>query len=284
MSSAHADDAQTCDDKTIKAVAAWAGVEEKLKPTSPDEEADDVESEADDNLESESDNWIANAACKAMPNAPGTTIAVIAFNTGVVPDWGFDCAGKECRNILEVIALVKAGKVVAASRSTDREDNYGYVVGIYRIDTARYRLSKDIRAFGIVFRNAARIPNCADNGYEGKLALWIREGKNLRPIFGINLRCWENHNPYSCRSPEDQIEEQELITISVEKTSSHGFADLAITAHVTQEWSCDRDDCSDRRRTVRKVMKYNGLYYDSSDDDVRLKCWDNYGPHPSAHW
>jgi hypothetical protein len=53
------------------------------------------------------------------------------------------------------------------------------------------------------------------------------------------------------------------MTIAVEKTSSHGFADLSITARVTQTlFKRDRDDLvTGKKRTVRKVLKYDGQSY-----------------------
>jgi len=54
------------------------------------------------------------------------------------------------------------------------------------------------------------------------------------------------------------------MTISVEKTSSHGFADLAITAHVTEVCNQDDEFSDTGKRTVRKVVKYDGQSYDSS--------------------
>jgi len=52
------------------------------------------------------------------------------------------------------------------------------------------------------------------------------------------------------------------MTISVERTSSHDFADLAITTHVMQE-ACNPDgECPVAgKHTIRKVVKYDGKSY-----------------------
>ena len=231
---AHADDAQPCDSGTIEAAARWAGVKGKL--VSRDEQG----------------GLIVAAACKAMPNAPGTTIAAIAFDTNhevQSPD--------ETTSKMQVIALVEAGKVVAADRSTIIEDA-ATVVGsnTYRIDTARYILSKDVRAFGVVFTSYAGSHRCHDAGTEADLTLWVREGKRLRAIFGTNLSGWNTIKGWTCGPQEDDLQiEHARMTIAVEKTSSHGFADLSITAHVT------KDDLDTGKRTVRKVLKYDGQSY-----------------------
>jgi len=228
---AHADDAQPCDSGTIEAVARWAGVKGKL--VSRDEQG----------------GLIVAAACKAMPNAPGTMIAAIAFDTnheGRFPDEG---------NKLQIIALVEAGKVVAANRSTVIEDAVT-ALGSYRIDTARYTLSKDVRAFGVVFNSGAHGASCSEANAERELTLWIREGERLRAIFGTNLYGWIIIDGEPCALEVNDVRtESARMTIAVEKTSSHGFADLSITAHVTQ------DDLDTGKRTVRKVLKYDGQSY-----------------------
>jgi len=244
MSSAHANDAQPCDSETIKTVARWAGVEGKL--VSRDDRRD----------------LIAAAACKVMPNAPDTVIVAIAFDTNHEGASGYsDANGEESTSKIQVIALVEAGKVVAATRSTIEEDA-STAVGSYRIDTARYILSKDVRAFGTVFYSSARGASCPEAAGSEELTLWIREGENLRAIFGTNLYGWILIDGEVCYLGDRGARtESARMTIAVEKTSSHGFADLSITARVTQTLH-NSDGVSDTgKRTVRKVLKYDGQSY-----------------------
>ena len=244
MPSAHANEAQPCDGETVKAVADWAGVEGKL--VSWDEELDG--------------QWglIAAAACKVMPNTPDTTIVAIAFDinhSGAPPLGGYE-------DLLQVIALVEAGKVIAANRAIF-EQAVNMIVGSnsYRIDTARYVLSRDVRAFGVVFDPFSPNEKCPDPIYGKYLTLWIREGEKLRPVFGINLDGWIRIEGEPCAPRKS---ESARMTISTEKTASHGFADLAITAHVTQELCVDHGYCSvTEKRTARKIVKYDGKSYGS---------------------
>ncbi|MDR1849872.1 MAG: hypothetical protein LBQ75_07520 [Zoogloeaceae bacterium] len=249
MQPVYADAAQPCDGETIQAVAAWAGVKGKLVSAYKDPPG----------------GLIAAAACKKMPNAPGTTIAAIAFVERVEDD-GY---GHDSRTLLEVIALVESGKVVAAHRATIEEDAITQVYeNSYRIDTARYILSKEVRAFGVVFMSgAASGSRCADAGYGSDLTLWIREGENLRAVFETNLNGWVSLDG-TCEDIKETRSEYAEMTISIEKTSSHGFADLAITAHV-KRILCVKDssryssyECPDtKKRTVRTVVKYDGKSY-----------------------
>jgi len=243
MSSVHADEAQSCDDETIKAVAAWAGIEgiEEKLPT----------------VYQGGEPWIV-AACKAMPNTPGTTIAAIAFGGVPIHDETTQMTVAFSEQV-KVVALVEAGKVVAAHRSIIKGEPYLYSMdGDYRIDTARYILSKDVRAFGVVSNEKFPPRGCVGHWYYDYLTLWIREGENLRAIFSTFLR---DHSDAICFN-EIGLTEETNITISIEKTSSHGFADLAITARAHGAFHNPDDSyTSTDRPTVRKVLKYDGQSY-----------------------
>jgi hypothetical protein len=234
---AHAADDQGCGDDTVAAVARWAGVKGKL--VSWDEDG----------------GLVAAEACKAMPDAPGTTIAAIAFDTN------HEGRGGDSGSKLQVVALVEGGKVIAAERSTIEEDALT-AVGSYRIDTAPYRLSPEVRAFGVVFTSGARGPSCPDASAEGELTLWVREGKHLRAVMGTNLDGWVSVEGTACGAGTgDARSESAHITIAVEKTSSHGFADLSLTAHITQSQRKNGDYADTGKRVARTVLKYDGKSY-----------------------
>jgi hypothetical protein len=234
---AHADDTQPCDDGTVAAVARWAAIKGKLTSWN------------------EQDGLIAATACKAMPNAPQITIAAIAFDTN------HEGPGAENGSKVQVVALVEARKVIAADRSTIEEDAMT-AVGSYRIDTAPYLLSPDVRAFGVVFSSSARGPGCPDASAEDELTLWIRDSDHLRPVFGTNLEGWTSTDSMSCGGGmEGARSESAHVTIAVEKTASHGFADLSLTAHVTQTRLRSGQYVDEAKRTARTVLKYDGKSY-----------------------
>ncbi|CAG9248779.1 ABC-type multidrug transport system, ATPase and permease component [Burkholderia cepacia] len=228
----HAADSQPCDDDTVTAVARWAGIASARIATR------------------DADRLVVAAACKVMPNAPGTTIAAVAFDSlpkSRNPD--------ESRK-LQVVALVEGGEVAAAERSVVEEDAVTVVdPNSYRIDTAPYRLSPDVRAFGVVFTSGANVPHCAEAYAENELTLWVREGNRIRPVFGTNLNGWTIVKGSPC-GPEigDTLTESAHMTIAVEKTSSHGFADLSITARVDPPRNKDK-------RQIRTTVRYDGKSY-----------------------
>ncbi|PRE03450.1 multidrug ABC transporter ATPase [Burkholderia ambifaria] len=236
---AHATDNQPCDDAAITAVARWAGIASARIATR------------------DADRLVIASACKAMPNAPQTTIAAVAFDS--LPK----SENPGGNNKLQVIALVEGGKIVAAARSIVEEDATTEVgPDSYRIDTAPYRLSPDVRAFGVVFLSSARGPSCPDASASEELTLWVREGDRIRPVFGTNLYGWVSVEGDACGpGTGDARSEDANMTIAVEKTSSHGFADLSITAHIAKTQRKDGNYSETGKRTARTVVKYDGKSY-----------------------
>ena len=237
----HAANSQACSDETVTAVARWAGIASARIATR------------------DADRLVAASACKVMPNAPETTIAAVAFDS-LPKSKNPDESSK-----LQVVALVEGGKVVAAERSVIQEDAAIQIgENSYRIDTAPYRLSPDVRAFGVVFSSTAHGPSCPDAYMENELTLWIREGARIRPVFGTNLNGWVATTGTACGSDTSDLRsESARMTIAVEKTSHNGFADLSITAHVMNAESNDDKQPDAGKRTVRTVVKYDGKSYGS---------------------
>ncbi|WP_412024772.1 multidrug ABC transporter ATPase [Burkholderia cepacia] len=230
----HAADSQPCGDDTVTAIARWAGIVSARIATR------------------DADRLVVASACKVMPNAPDTTIAAVAFDS--LPK----SKNPDDSNKLQIVALVEGGKVVAAERSVIEEDAATEIgPNSYRIDTAPYRLSPEVRAFGVVFSSNARGPSCPDANASDELTLWVREGNRLRPVFGTNLAGWVNtdvsHPVCSPGGSDDAIVSANM-TISVEKTSTHGFADLSITARVDPPQRKDK-------RPIRTIVRYDGKTY-----------------------
>jgi hypothetical protein len=235
--SARASEEQPCGDDVVASVAKWAGVKGELKPWG------------------NGDGLIAAASCKAMPDAPDTTIAAIAFDTNHVGP------NNDEGKITQVVALVKGGEVVSATRSTIEQDVLTEV-GDFHIDTAPYWLSPDVRAFGVVFDSSARGPSCADAAADEELTLYIREGNALRPVFGTNRGGWVAIDPDACSTGiEGARSESANMTIAIEKTTSHGFADLALSAHVVRSELKNKDWVDIGKRTKRIVLHYDGKTY-----------------------
>ncbi|MBJ9964926.1 PA3715 family protein [Burkholderia seminalis] len=236
---AHATASQPCSDAAVTAVARWAGIASARIATR------------------DANRLVVASACKVMPNAPGTTIAAVAFDS--LPK----SKNPDESDKLQVVALVEGNTVIAAEKSVVQEDAATEIgENSYRIDTAPYRLSPEVRAFGVVFTSSARGPSCPDADASEELTLWVREGNRLRPVFGTNLYGWVSVEGAACGAGMgDAISEDARMTIAIEKTASHGFADLSITARITTSQRKDNEYTETGRRTARTIVRYDGKSY-----------------------
>jgi hypothetical protein len=245
---AHANEAQSCDEPTVSAVSDWAHAEGDL-----------VSSFGTDTA----------SACKPMPNAPDTTIAAMAFLLK-----GADPTDREPGTKLQVVALLRHGHVVAGAREKVEEDAT-FQIYDYTIDTARYILAPGVRAFGVRVASSTSGPKCADNNADGYLTLWIRDGKQLRAVMATNLSGRHSVVGVPACSDGDGVLEDADITVSVEKTTSHGFADLSLVATVNRSTYAGGKETKAPPRIVRDTLHYDGKTYGS---DTFREFW--YGDAP----
>ncbi|MDH0335590.1 hypothetical protein [Metapseudomonas otitidis] len=130
------------------------------------------------------------------------------------------------------------------------------------LDTARYRLAKDVRAFGVVISSQARGPSCPDAGMFDELTLFVPgEAATLRPVFTGYLREWITVQGTSCVNNDRFRSEHARMTLAIGPKSSHGFADLILSAQVS-------DDDDKPLRTVKKTLQYDGKTYPYSSTDT----------------
>jgi hypothetical protein len=232
------DEHQACPDKVLATVADWAGIKGRLRS------------------EGQADGIVAGSACQAMSDAPGTLVVAVAFDAqpGKSPE-------DEDHQWEQVIALVdqRSNDVVAASHSTIEEDAITHVGSeSYRIDADPIRLSPTARAVGVVFDSDARGASCADAYASSELTLWLREGAHLRAVMGTNLQGGVGLDGAFCK--EDVQSEDADMVVGVEKSVTHGFFDLSITAYRS----------GTHQRLARTVLKYDGNSYGF---DMFRKFW-----------
>ncbi|MGP6419230.1 hypothetical protein ACTZGP_10700 [Pseudomonas putida] len=128
------------------------------------------------------------------------------------------------------------------------------------LDTARYKLTSDIRAFGIraIFKGSSRV-NPLD---ETQLSLYVKEGGKLRPVLDRMLVYrfsgeWDGN----CAGERATT----VSTIEIGKTSSHGFADLIVKSVTTgvsgegEPGNCEMKTTNNK--PVLTTLHYNGKFY-----------------------
>ena len=194
---------------------------------------------------------ITAAACKKNPAQPQITIASVAYE-----------AGKDDTKTL-VVALVNESerKVVASYRGEVGEDAAMRVdPGSLWIDSAPYVLAPGVRAFGVDL-TSGYIPHCGDGGSGAERTLYVQQGEELRPIFGLTMSSWQflqGGNPRcigSDQASKATIIENTDLSISVANSSTNGYRDLVITAVTSEDGA---------QRAGKKSFLYKARY-DGSD-------------------
>ncbi|MDI1260458.1 hypothetical protein [Aquabacterium sp.] len=133
------------------------------------------------------------------------------------------------------------------------------------IDTARYDLAPDVRAFGVRM-DIGHSPKCADGGTSRYLTLLVPDGLGLRPVLKRQpLRVWTvakwnlTDNIDACSI--DTVTEADLI-LTLGPSSSHGWRDLNVTARIQSRGPGQQDNGQrpSRKKTVT-TLHYDGERY-----------------------
>jgi hypothetical protein len=133
--------------------------------------------------------------------------------------------------------------------------------GYFTLDTAKYYLAKDTRAFAVRERGF-RESRGMDHGFDDQLTLFVVEpNTKIRPVLSIpHMRVWRyEFDGANIRS--DAI--VATLTASVAKTSSHGLADLLFVA------SEERN----HRILFSEIVSYDGTTYRAEHLLEKLEAW-----------
>ncbi|MFC0153012.1 hypothetical protein ACFFJ4_04975 [Xanthomonas dyei] len=197
--------------------------------------------------------------CKPWPNDPAIRLAAIAFAA--------DAESVPGERDLELrVAMLDAasGKVLAFYAQEMGEDAaFELAADSLRLDTARYDLTKGVRAIGLVVHSVARGPSCPDFYSNQALTLLVREGRNLRPVLQRDLYAWQRVKGEPCMMGRgDVITEVANLSLSMAPQAHAVYADIVLTANVaTTESTAGSDTDTERTRRVRQVLRYNGQRY-----------------------
>jgi len=194
------------------------------------------------------DGRIVAGKCKPMPDKPSRTIGAFAYRMA-----------EETRGEAGIVRLLLVlydetlKRIVSSCSSTDHTDaETSYDSNSITIDTGRYVLAQNVRAFGIRL-NTYVWHRFNELTYGDDLTLYVPEGRNIRPVFrafmkfgGLGVDCRED----MCEPNGNIIESEKFI--SIEKTTSNGFADLKLSVKVKDP----------RIKLKPLIVKYNGERYD----------------------
>lgn len=197
------------------------------------------------------------AVCKDWPAYPGQSISAKATFERAAGSEG-EASGYYDFD-LSVEQDGKAGPVATFRQKHAFESN-GVALRELTLDTARYSLAPDRRAFGVRhrFTNGSRL-NPLD---EVQLTLYVKEGETLRPVLQ-KLLVYQYGGEWDgdCEGERSEV----IRTVEIAKTSSQGYADLIVKTKVTGTASVGKGDaCKDKiseYKPVSTTLRYDGKTY-----------------------
>ena len=203
------------------------------------------------------------SACKRQPDDARLTLVAAAW----------DAHQEDSKALAIAIVDEAAGTVVALLRDTVDEDATTRVrEGSLHLDTAPYQLAPGVRAFGLDI--ASDNNDCGDGGVGPMRALYVREGRTLRPVLA-NLFVTEftflRGNRPRCvpdqREADTAILEDRETTIGLGAPGKGGWRDLVLTV------TAHRSDRRPTRKPLHVTVPYDGSAYDLQAFDKALVQW-----------
>ena len=194
---------------------------------------------------------IVAGTCKPWPTDTSKIIAAFAYD-----------AGEQYEKQLLLAIVDSQNNRVMASYKGEIDEDALREVRFYSLslDTARYTLSKTTRAFGL--RMNVMEERCGFEGGSGaELTLFVVDGPKIRPVLTETMSRWVYGEGNRCGGDEVSQTQADIV-ISVEPTSSNGFADLRLTAKR-----------SDKKKPLSRIIKYNGERYDLEKWSKAFDAW-----------
>lgn len=196
--------------------------------------------------------------CKVLPSDPGKTIVVLArFQEGSsftspASDMGLydlDILLVQTRNGEVLSRLFQKGALSSDAIELDK----------ITIDTARYDLAHNVRAFGI--RTHFHHPSHY-NPYESEsLKLYTASGKGIRLVLDTLQTVDSGGERGECEGRYSDMRR----TLAIGKTASHGYADLVITTKtIASETKMIGDECVENKASPevsQETLEYDGNIY-----------------------
>ncbi|VVO87475.1 hypothetical protein PS858_02119 [Pseudomonas fluorescens] len=198
------------------------------------------------------------SVCKDWPAYPGLTITALSqFESG----YSASDDGPQGKYDLN-LAIVSAGdsKPLATYHKAAAFESDAIAYEDLQLDTARYKLTPDLRAFGVrvTFNGSSRVNPVS----ETLLSLYVKEGGQLRPVLD-KLITYEYGGEWDGNCAGELY--QHTRTLEIGNTRSHGYADLIVKTVSTREnGKGEGEACESKTITEKPVLttlRYDGKSY-----------------------
>ncbi len=198
------------------------------------------------------------SVCKEWPAYPGLTIGAKALFKRKPTPGDVDSNGIYDFD-LSVFQESKTEPLATYHQAAAFEQN-GVAVNELTLDTARYKLTSDLRAFGVRVRlsNGSRLTPVDETHH----SIYVLEGDKLRPVLR-QLVVYENVGEWDSNCDSQRFEISR--TVEIAKTSSHGYADLIVKTQQTNTTSVGEGDACEDKTSVSSpeltTIRYDGKSY-----------------------
>jgi hypothetical protein len=187
--------------------------------------------------------------CKMWPHQSNLLLIAIAYDQG-----------KEYEKNLIVATLDHKKRKIISSTKRIIDEDASMEIGEHslKLDTARYQLSPNVRAFGVRIHSVAHGANCGTGYSNDELTLFVPEGKVLRSVLSLNM--WQQQWIEGCPAVSQSLWEDAALTFSTSTSSNHGYYDLVLKARITVNTE-GLGKANLKDRTEHAVLRYDGKFY-----------------------
>lgn len=142
-----------------------------------------------------------------------------------------------------------------------------------KIDTAPYKVTHNIRAFGVDFTSGYNF-NCGDGGSGAERTLYIQDGHHLRPVMTLTMSFWSyiQEGQSRCNPAADdstiEIIDNANLSIGISSSSTNGFKDLLISAINSRD-----DGKPPKRKPFHFTLRFDGKTYPTKELHKQFEKW-----------
>lgn len=207
---------------------------------------------------------LSEVACKQWPARPELLLLAVPLWTAIDPD------GLSTGDLEVIVADIDRASVRARYREHGRLDSDAWYFNGVSLDTARYQLTDDLRAFGtrVEFRGSSRV----NPRRESSLTLYVLREHTLEPVLQ-QLIVDTSAAEWDGRCTGEWAQLQRMVAVVPGKGS--GWADLAVRSLTTRSTTRDIEgECveSETKSSTVDRIRFDGRAYPIP---ARLADWPN---------
>jgi hypothetical protein len=191
-----------------------------------------------------------SVTCTTWPADHAITVVAFAYDDGMEYE----------RRLIVSAVDTRSKRSLATYKGAIPEDSASHVrPDSIRLDFAPYNLSPTLRAFAI--RTLTFKDRCSyEGGSDDDLTLLAIQGSTMRPLLQLSMTRWGFERGNRCVA--DAPKRRATVKIGMAETSSHGLADLWISATRTGTKS-----------TVRAKIRFDGQHYLVAPWNKAFNAW-----------